>query len=66
MASIYEVGPGDYVKVGSGEFKRIARIESVPSPYNPGKYKRWTVVTTDGQRVSMLDARSYHKMAEVE
>lgn len=68
MASINEVGPGDYVKVGSGRYEKIARIEKTYHPDFPNSAvpRSWTVVTENGQRVGMFEARSYHKKEELE
>jgi hypothetical protein len=67
MTSIYEVGPGDYVKVGyPGVMKKIVKVTATKDLRDSKHFKSWTLVTEDGSRVTMNDARSYHKKEEIE
>lgn len=62
--SIYDVGPGDYVREPEGAYLEIARIDAVPSKY-PGRYKSWTVVTVTGRALDMFEARAYLRRADM-
>lgn len=55
--SVTEVGPGDFVKVGT-EWKEISHNSAAGAERTP---KSWSVRTTDGGSYGMYDIRRYAK-----
>ena len=68
MASIQEVGKGDYVKVEGGKLKKIVEVYGVGPGGKLAKPSEggFGVITEDGSRVSMWNAMAYKKAGEVE
>jgi hypothetical protein len=60
VTSVTEVGPGDYVKIGS-QWKEIRTNSAHNAPYTP---REWTVTTTDGQTHGMFGINAYAKKEE--
>jgi len=60
MRDITEMEPGDFVKVGPGQYEEIVRVSGGVAPDKPIP-RDFYVVTKGGRRVGMWEARSYHK-----
>lgn len=58
---VTEVGPGDYVKIGS-RWKQIAANSAQGADHTP---RSWTVTTTDGASYGMFGINAYAKAEEV-
>jgi len=62
---ITEMEPGDFVKVGTGQYEEIAEISPGVAPGAPIPKHFW-VITKSGRKVDMWEARSYHKKEDLE
>jgi hypothetical protein len=62
MTDVTDVGPGDYVKIGS-RWKEI-KSNSEQGKTHPQRDGNWTVTTTDGQRHSGWGINAYAKSSE--
>jgi hypothetical protein len=60
--SVTDVGPGDYVKVGS-EWKQIASNSAAGSERTP---REWTVTTRDGGSYGMWNIKRYAKKGDLD
>ncbi len=65
MASIDEVGRGDYVKTLRGKWKEIKRV-TIEERSRGGSIKSWSLTTKDGEEVDMRCARAYRKKEEMQ
>lgn len=63
MSSIQDMEPGDFVKVGSNDFAEISSISGVSSNGRLAKPSEggFSVITKEGRRASMWEARAYCK-----
>lgn len=68
MNDIRDMQPGDYVKTGRARYEKIAAIHGVSPGGALAKPSAggFSVTTESGKRVSMWQARSYHKKHEIE
>lgn len=59
--SVTEVGPGDFVKVGT-QWKQIASNSAAGAERTP---RSWSVTTTDGGSYGMYDIGRYAKKEDL-
>lgn len=59
--SVTDVGPGDYVKVGS-QWEQIKSNSATGASRTP---REWTIVTESERRLGMYDIRRYAKAEDI-
>jgi hypothetical protein len=60
--SVTEIGPGDYIKVGT-QFLQVASNSAAGASRTP---REWTIKTIDGSTHGMWDVRRYAKSEDME
>lgn len=60
--SVTDVGPGDYVKIGT-QWKQISSNSAEGASHTP---RHWDVKTTDGGSYGMFNVNRYAKKEDIE